>query len=48
LTCEQFGTSAPTSTPLYHRCHYNSRGQLFDVRLGTDGKAINDSPNLAQ
>jgi hypothetical protein len=37
-----------TSTPLYHRRHYNSRGQLFDVRLGTDGNAINDSLNPAQ
>lgn len=44
LTREQFGTS----TPLYHRRHYNSRGQLFDVRLGTDGAAINDGPNPAQ
>jgi RHS repeat-associated protein len=37
-----------TSTPLYHRRHYNSRGQLFDVRLGTDGSALNDGPNPAQ
>jgi YD repeat-containing protein len=44
LIREQFGTS----TPLYHRRHYNSRGQLFDVRLGTDGAAINDGPNPAQ
>ncbi|MGH9754034.1 MAG: hypothetical protein ACREA2_14755, partial [Blastocatellia bacterium] len=44
LTREQFGTS----TPLYHRRHYNSRGQLFDVRLGTDGAAVNDGPNPAQ
>jgi hypothetical protein len=44
LIREQLGTS----TPLYHRRHYNSRGQLFDVRLGTDGKAINDSLNPAQ
>jgi hypothetical protein len=44
LTREQFGTS----TPLYHRRHYNSRGQLFDMRLGTDGSAVNDSPNPAQ
>jgi RHS repeat-associated protein len=44
LTRELFGTS----TPLYHRRHYNSRGQLFDVRLGTDGAAINDGPNPAQ
>jgi YD repeat-containing protein len=28
---EQFGTT----TPLYHNRHYNRRGQLFDVRLGT-------------
>jgi len=44
LIREQFGTS----TPLYHRRHYNSRGQLFDVRLGTDGAAVNDGPNPAQ
>ena len=41
---EQFGTS----TSLYHRRHYNSRGQLFDVRLGTDSSAVNDGPNPAQ
>jgi RHS repeat-associated protein len=41
---EQFGTS----TSLYHRRHYNSWGKLFDVRLGTDGGAINDGPNPAQ
>jgi RHS repeat-associated protein len=44
LIREQFGTS----TPLYHRSHYNLRGQLFDVRLGTDGGAVNDGPNTAQ
>jgi RHS repeat-associated protein len=44
LIREQLGTS----TPLYHRRHYNSRGQLFDVRLGTDGSAVNDGPNPAQ
>src|SRR5262245_16826117 len=44
LIREQFGTS----TSLYHRRHYNSRGQLFDVRLGTDSAAINDGPNPAQ
>jgi RHS repeat-associated protein len=44
LIREQFGTS----TPLYHRRHYNSRGQLFDVRLGTDSSAVNDGPNPAQ
>jgi len=44
LIREQFGTS----TPLYHRRHYNSRGQLFDVRLGTDAAAVNDGPDPAQ
>jgi hypothetical protein len=44
LIREQFGTS----TSLYHRRHYNSRGQLFDMRLGADGAAANDGPNLAQ
>jgi RHS repeat-associated protein len=44
LIREQFGTSRP----LYHRLHYNSRGQLFDVRLGTDGGAVNDGPDPAQ
>lgn len=29
LAREQFGTT----TPLHHKRHYNSRGQLFDVRL---------------
>jgi len=28
---EQFGTQ----TPLYHKRHYNPRGQLFDIRLST-------------
>jgi RHS repeat-associated protein len=28
---EQFGTQ----TPLYHKMHYNVRGQLYDVRLST-------------
>jgi RHS repeat-associated protein len=28
---ERFGTS----TPLYHKMHYNVRGQLYDVRLST-------------
>jgi len=28
--------------------HYNSRGQLFDVRLGTDSGAVNYGPNPAQ
>ena len=44
LTREIFGTS----TALYHRRHYNSRGQLFDVRLGTDSNTINDGPDPAQ
>jgi len=44
LLDKQFGTSAL----LYHRRDYNSRGQLFGVRLGTDGEAINDSLNPAQ
>lgn len=30
---EQFGTT----TPLYHNRHFNNRGQLYDVRLGTNG-----------
>ncbi len=34
--------------PLSVRRHYNSRGQLFDVRLGTDSNSINDGPNPAQ
>jgi len=33
---------------LYHLCHYNSSGRLFDVRLGTDGSAVCDGPNPAQ
>ena len=31
LTREQFGTN----TPLYHKTFYNSRGQLFDMRLSS-------------
>jgi RHS repeat-associated protein len=30
LAREQFGTA----TPLHHKRHYNTRGQLFDVRVG--------------
>jgi hypothetical protein len=44
LTREEFGTSQA----LYHRRHYNSRGQLFDARLGTDSNALNDGPNPGQ
>lgn len=33
MTREQFGTG----TPLYHNRHFNNRGQLYDVRLGTNG-----------
>src|SRR5205807_3791221 len=32
MTQEQFGT---TTTPLYHKLHYNVRGQLYDVRAST-------------
>jgi hypothetical protein len=28
---ERFGTE----TPVYHKLHYNARGQLYDVRLST-------------
>jgi YD repeat-containing protein len=31
ITREQFGTN----TPLYHKRHYNTRGQLYDVRLSS-------------
>lgn len=31
LRQERFGTA----TPLYHKLHYNRRGQLFDIRLST-------------
>ncbi|MGH9968423.1 MAG: DUF4214 domain-containing protein, partial [Pyrinomonadaceae bacterium] len=31
LQQEQFGTQ----TPLYHKLHYNVRGQLYDIRLST-------------
>ncbi|MCW5967911.1 MAG: RHS repeat-associated core domain-containing protein [Blastocatellales bacterium] len=40
---EQFGTTKA----LYHRRHYNSRGQLFDVRLGTDSSSVNDGADPA-
>jgi len=39
---EQFGTNIP----LYHRRHYNNRGQLFDIRLGTDPNPAYDSDDL--
>ena len=32
MTQEQFGTD---TTPLYHKLHYNVRGQLYDVRVST-------------
>ncbi|MFL6207996.1 MAG: hypothetical protein ACJ74W_04060 [Pyrinomonadaceae bacterium] len=31
MQAEQFGTTVP----LYHKQHYNVRGQLYDVRLST-------------
>ena len=37
-----------TATPLYHRRHYNTRGQLFDVRLGTGNDPAYDGPNADQ
>ncbi|HWQ31399.1 MAG TPA: RHS repeat-associated core domain-containing protein [Blastocatellia bacterium] len=40
---ETFGTTQP----LYQRKHYNQRGQLFDIRLGTDSNPILDSTNPA-
>jgi RHS repeat-associated protein len=40
---EQFGTTIP----LYHRRHYNNRGQLFDIRLGTDPNPVYDSDDLS-
>jgi RHS repeat-associated protein len=40
---EQFGTTIP----LYHRRHYNNRGQLFDIRLGTDPNPLYDSDDLS-
>jgi RHS repeat-associated protein len=44
MTREQFGTA----TALYHRRHYNTRGQLFDVRLGTGSDPAYDGPNANQ
>jgi len=38
MTREAFGTN----TVLYQRKHYNRRGQLFDIRLGTDGSSAWD------
>jgi len=43
MITEQFGTS----TAPYHRMHYNSRLQLYDIRLGTDLNTSNDNPNPA-
>jgi RHS repeat-associated protein len=40
---EQFGTTIP----LYHRRHYNNRGQLFDIRLGTDPNPLYESDDLS-
>jgi RHS repeat-associated protein len=44
MTREQFGTDIA----FYHRRHYNARGQLFDVRLGTDSSTVNDGANPNQ
>jgi hypothetical protein len=44
MISERLGMDAPNA-PLYHRRHYSARGQLFDVRLGTDSNTINDSAN---
>jgi RHS repeat-associated protein len=38
LQQEQFGTQVP----LYHKLHYNSRGQLFDIRLSTSSLQVNE------
>jgi YD repeat-containing protein len=38
LRQEQFGTQIP----LYHKLHYNVRGQLFDVRLSTNSLQANE------
>ncbi len=37
MSKEQFGTN----TPIYHKLHYNVRGQLYDVRAST----VNDDSN---
>ena len=38
LQQEQFGTQ----TPLYHKVHYNVRGQLYDIRLSTSSLQTNE------
>ncbi len=38
LTQEEFGTN----TPLYHKKHYNIRGQLYDVRVSTASLAADE------
>jgi RHS repeat-associated protein len=38
LQQEQFGTQ----TALYHKLHYNRRGQLFDIRLSTNSLTTNE------
>ncbi|HBB87171.1 MAG TPA: hypothetical protein DC047_06110 [Blastocatellia bacterium] len=38
LQQEQFGTQ----TPLYHKLHYNVRGQLYDLRLSTSSWATDE------
>ncbi len=38
LQQEQFGTQ----TPLYHKLHYNARGQLYDIRLSTYSLQANE------
>ena len=38
LRQERFGTD----TPLYHKLHYNRRGQLFDTRLSTQALQANE------
>ncbi len=37
ISQERFGTD----TPLYHKLHYNTRGQLYDIRLSTASLAAN-------
>jgi YD repeat-containing protein len=44
MTRERFGTQ----TQLYHRMHYTARGQVYDIRLGTDSSAVNDGDDPGQ
>jgi RHS repeat-associated protein len=42
---ERFGTANNSNGGLFHRRHYNKRGQLYDIRLGTSNSTTLDNEN---